>query len=133
MSNSNLHEVFGCHVFSEALMRERLPKATFLELKNTIENGTPLNAQVADVVANAMKDWAIENGATHYTHWFQPLNGFTAEKHDSFLNLSGREGHILTEFSGKSLIMPPVFPPAACVQPLKRAAIRLGTAHHLPF
>lgn len=104
MSNSNLHEVFGCHVFSEALMRERLPKATFLELKNTIENGTPLNAQVADVVANAMKDWAIENGATHYTHWFQPLNGFTAEKHDSFLNLSGREGHILTEFSGKSLI-----------------------------
>lgn len=104
MSNNKLHEVFGCHVFSEALMRERLPKATFLELKNTIENGTPLSIQVADVVANAMKDWAMENGATHYTHWFQPLNGFTAEKHDSFLNLNGTTGHMLTEFSGKSLI-----------------------------
>ncbi|MGN1059958.1 MAG: glutamine synthetase III, partial [Clostridia bacterium] len=104
MSNSNLHEVFGCHVFSEAVMRERLPKETFLELKNTIDKGTPLNAKVAEVVANAMKDWALENGATHYTHWFQPLNGFTAEKHDSFLRLSSEGGRALTEFSGKALI-----------------------------
>ncbi len=104
MSNCNLHEIFGCHVFNEAVMRERLPKETLKELRNTIEKGTPLNARVAEMVANAMKNWAIEHGATHYTHWFQPLNGFTAEKHDSFLVLSDHSSHALTEFSGKALI-----------------------------
>ncbi len=103
MSISNLQEHYGCHVFSEAVMEQRLPKETFSELKNTIEKGTPLKAEVAEVVASAMKDWALENGATHYTHWFQPLNGFTAEKHDSFLVLS-KEGKALTAFSGKALI-----------------------------
>ncbi len=103
MSNTNLHETFGCHVFNDAVMRERLPKATYLDLKNSIEEGSPLASGTAEIVANAMKDWALENGATHYTHWFQPLNGFTAEKHDSFLILS-KEGKALTEFSAKALV-----------------------------
>ncbi len=103
MSISNLHEIYGRYVFNESVMRERLPKETFRELKNTIEKGTPLSIHVAEVVANAMKDWAIEHGATHYTHWFQPLNGFTAEKHDSFLEL-GSDNKMLTAFSGKALI-----------------------------
>ena len=88
MSNTNLHEVFGCYVFNDAVMRKRLPEETYYELKKTIEEGSPLPAGTAEVVAKAMKEWALENGATHYTHWFQPLNGFTAEKHDSFLVLS---------------------------------------------
>ncbi|MBE7022216.1 MAG: glutamine synthetase type III [Ruminococcaceae bacterium] len=103
MLKKNLQETYGCHVFNDTIMCERLPKETYMELKKTIEEGTPLPSGTADIVANAMKDWAIENGATHYTHWFQPLNGFTAEKHDSFLILS-KEGRALTEFSGKSLI-----------------------------
>ncbi len=103
MSTCNLHEIYGRYVFNESVMRERLPKETFRELKNTIEKGTPLSIHVAEVVANAMKDWAIEHGATHYTHWFQPLNGFTAEKHDSFLEL-GSDSNMLTAFSGKALI-----------------------------
>ncbi len=103
MSTCNLHEIYGRYVFNESVMRERLPKETFRELKNTIEKGTPLSIHVAEVVANAMKDWAIEHGATHYTHWFQPLNGFTAEKHDSFLEL-GSDNQMLTAFSGKALI-----------------------------
>ncbi|MBR5236198.1 MAG: glutamine synthetase III [Clostridia bacterium] len=103
MLNTNFHENFGCHVFSETIMRERLPKDIFQELKNTIDKGTPLSAKVAEVVAGAMKEWAMENGATHYTHWFQPLNGFTAEKHDSFLRID-KDGHALSDFSGKALI-----------------------------
>ncbi|MBE7010472.1 MAG: glutamine synthetase type III [Ruminococcaceae bacterium] len=103
MSNTNLHETFGCHVFNDTVMRERLPKATYLDLKHSIDEGSPLASGTAEIVANAMKDWALENGATHYTHWFQPLNGFTAEKHDSFLILS-KEGRALTEFSGKALV-----------------------------
>ena len=78
-------EVFGINVFSDAVMRARLPKATYKALKRTIEFGEPLDASVADMVAAAMKDWAISKGATHFTHWFQPLTGLTAEKHDSFI------------------------------------------------
>ncbi len=104
MSTCNLHEIFGCYVFNEAVMQERLPRDTFHELKDIIEKGTPLTVQVAEIVAAAMKDWAMEHGATHYTHWFQPLNGFTAEKHDSFLGLSRDGKKALTDFSGKALI-----------------------------
>ena len=98
-----LTELFGSNVFNDATMKERLPKKTYQALKKTIENGEDLDPQVAEVVANAMKDWAIEKGATHYTHWFQPMTGVTAEKHDSFINPTG-DGEIIMEFSGKELI-----------------------------
>lgn len=101
--NISLTELFGVDVFNDATMKERLPKKVYAELKKTIENGEELRADVADVVANAMKDWAIERGATHYTHWFQPMTGVTAEKHDSFINPTG-DGGIVMEFSGKELI-----------------------------
>ncbi len=96
-------EIFGMNVFNDAVMCERLPKKIYNELKNTIENGERLRSDVADVVANAMKDWAIERGATHYTHWFQPMTGITAEKHDAFLTPMG-DGSAIMEFSGKTLI-----------------------------
>ncbi|MBI5443932.1 MAG: glutamine synthetase III [Deltaproteobacteria bacterium] len=95
-------ELFGTNVFSDKVMKERLPKETYKALKETIEKGTPLKPDVAAVVANAMKDWAIEKGATHYTHWFQPLTGSTAEKHDSFITPTS-DGTIIMEFSGKQL------------------------------
>ncbi|NTV90401.1 MAG: glutamine synthetase type III [Clostridiales bacterium] len=99
----NISELFGSNVFSDSVMVERLPKATYKALKKTIDNGLPLEAQVAEVVANAMKDWAIEKGATHYTHWFQPMTGITAEKHDAFISPTN-DGRIIMEFSGKELI-----------------------------
>ena len=80
-----LTEVFGSNVFNDKVMKERLPKHIYKAIKETIDKDAPLKSDVADVVANAMKDWAIEKGATHYTHWFQPLTGITAEKHDSFI------------------------------------------------
>ncbi|MDF2608797.1 MAG: glutamine synthetase catalytic region [Lachnospiraceae bacterium] len=98
-----LTEIFGKDVFNEATMVERLPKKIYVALKKTIENGTSLDPAVAEVVANAMKDWAIERGATHYTHWFQPMTGITAEKHDSFIAPTV-DGKIIMEFSGKELI-----------------------------
>ncbi|MGD0234958.1 MAG: glutamine synthetase III [Syntrophorhabdales bacterium] len=98
-----LTEVFGSNVFSDKVMKERLPSEIYKALKATIEKGTPLRPDVADVVANAMKDWAIEKGATHYTHWFQPLTGITAEKHDSFISPAA-DGSVILEFSGKQLI-----------------------------
>lgn len=98
-----LTDIFGIDVFNESVMAERLPKKTFAVLKKTIENGEDLDPQVAEVVANAMKDWAIERGATHYTHWFQPLTGVTAEKHDSFI-APAPGGKVIMEFSGKELI-----------------------------
>jgi glutamine synthetase len=94
--------VFGSNVFNDRTMRERLPKETYKALRKTIQLGLPLSADVANVVANAMKDWAIEKGATHYTHWFQPLTGRTAEKHDSFIS-PNEEGGVIMEFSGKQL------------------------------
>lgn len=98
-----LTDIFGVDVFNEATMAERLPKKVFAALKKTIKNGEELNPEIADVIANAMKDWAIERGATHYTHWFQPMTGITAEKHDSFISPTS-DGKILLEFSGKELI-----------------------------
>ncbi len=100
---SKLNEVFGSNVFNETVMKERLPKATYKALKKTIDEGRELEIQVADVVATAMKDWAIEKGATHFTHWFQPMTGVTAEKHDAFINPTA-DGRIILEFSGKELI-----------------------------
>lgn len=96
-------ELFGCMVFNDQTMQERLPKATYKALKKTIQDGAPLDLSVANVVASAMKDWAIEKGCTHYTHWFQPMTGVTAEKHDSFISPNG-DGQIIMEFSGKELI-----------------------------
>jgi glutamine synthetase len=98
-----LTQVFGSNVFNDKVMKERLPKQIYRALKETIEKDTPLRPDVADVVANAMKDWAIERGATHYTHWFQPLTGITAEKHDSFISPTD-DGSVIVEFSGKQLI-----------------------------
>ena len=83
---ANVPEYFGSDVFNESVMKERLPKATYKALKKTIDNGDPLDIEVANIVANAMKDWAVEKGCTHYTHWFQPMTNFTAEKHDSFIS-----------------------------------------------
>ena len=99
----NVSEIFGSHVFNDSVMKARLPKAVYKDLKKTIEEGTELNPAIADVVANEMKEWAIEKGATHYTHWFQPLTGVTAEKHDAFINPTD-DGKVLLEFSGKELI-----------------------------
>jgi glutamine synthetase len=95
-------EIFGQNVFNEDVMRERLPKAVYKNLKKTIDEGLPLDPSIADVVATAMKEWAIERGATHFTHWFQPMTGVTAEKQDSFITPSGNG--IFMEFSGKELI-----------------------------
>ncbi len=100
---TNLPELFGCMAFNETVMRERLPQDAYTTLKNTIEKGGRMDLSTANVVANAMKDWAIEKGVTHYTHWFQPLTGITAEKHDSFLS-PRPNGKVIMEFSGKELI-----------------------------
>ena len=100
---SKVQEVFGSMVFNQKVMQERLPKDTYKALKKTIEDGTPLNLEVANQVAHAMKEWAIEKGATHYTHWFQPLTGITAEKHDSFI-VPTDDGGVIMSFSGKELV-----------------------------
>ena len=97
-------EIFGENVFDDAVMRERLPKSVYKKLKQTIEDGSELDPSIADVVAHAMKDWAVDNGATHYTHWFQPLTGVTAEKHDSFITSPDAAGRVLMDLSGKELI-----------------------------
>ena len=97
-------ENFGENVFDDAVMRERLPKSVYKKLKQTIEDGSELDPSIADVVAHAMKDWAVDNGATHYTHWFQPLTGVTAEKHDSFITSPDAAGRVLMDLSGKELI-----------------------------
>ena len=100
---STVTESFGAMVFNDAVMRERLPKETYKALQKTIKDGRHLDLNVATVVANAMKDWAIEKGATHFTHWFQPMTGITAEKHDSFISPTA-DGKVIMEFSGKELI-----------------------------
>ena len=97
-------QIFGQNVFNDKVMRERLPKKVYEELKKTIEGRKDLDPTIADVVAGAMKEWAVEKGATHYTHWFQPLTGSTAEKHDSFITAPKADGSVLMEFSGKELI-----------------------------
>jgi len=107
MKNQNkkmdVPEIFASLVFDDDVMRERLPEDVYISMRHTIDEGRDLDLTVANAVANAMKDWAVENGATHYTHWFQPMTGITAEKHDSFINTTS-DGHVMMEFSGKELI-----------------------------
>ena len=100
---SKIPELFGTLVFNDSVMKERLPKDTYKALKKTVDDGEGLKPEIANIVANAMKDWAVEKGATHYTHWFQPMTGITAEKHDSFIT-PAPGGGIIMEFSGKELI-----------------------------
>ncbi len=100
---TNVTEIFGSLVFNDSVMKERLSESTYKNLKSTIDSGEPMSLDTANEVANAMKDWAIEKGATHYTHWFQPMTDVTAEKHDSFISPTA-DGHIIMEFSGKELI-----------------------------
>lgn len=102
--NVNVTELFGCDVFNDAVMEERLPKKVYKELKETIEEGKELSLEIADVVAHEMKEWAIEKGATHFSHWFQPMTGVTAEKHDAFITAPKENGKVLLSFSGKELI-----------------------------
>ena len=97
-------EIFGCDVFNDSVMQARLPKKIYKELKKTIEEGKELSLETADVIAHEMKEWAIEKGATHYSHWFQPLTGVTAEKHDAFISAPMENGKVLMSFSGKELI-----------------------------
>ena len=100
---STVTEIFGSMVFNDHVMKERLPKETYKAMQKTIRDGRRLDINVATVVANAMKDWALETGATHFTHWFQPMTGVTAEKHDSFISPAG-DGRVIMEFSGKELV-----------------------------
>ncbi|MBQ3902921.1 MAG: glutamine synthetase III, partial [Lachnospiraceae bacterium] len=104
MNNINVEEIFGSNVFNDHVMQERLPKKVYQKLKETIREGNDLDLETADVVAHEMKEWAIEHGCTHYTHWFQPLTGLTAEKHDSFISAPLPDGRVLMSFSGKELI-----------------------------
>ena len=127
---------FGSLVFNDSVMRQRLPKDVFRQVQLSMTDGKRLDSAAATVVANAMKDWAIEKGATHFSHWFQPMTGITAEKHDSFLSPVGG-GRVIMEFSGKELIQgnqtPPAFLPAACVPPLRPEAIRPGIPPLMPL
>ena len=100
---SIVEEIFGSKVFDESVMQEKLAKDTYRELEKTIHDGKQLNIKIANAVAHAMKEWALEQGATHYTHWFQPMTGVTAEKHDGFIN-PDKDGKVIMEFSGKELI-----------------------------
>ena len=100
---SNVNEIFGSMVFNDGVMKARLPKDTYKSLKKTIQTGQPLDIGIANVIATVMKEWAIEKGATHFTHWFQPMSGITAEKHDSFITPTD-DGSVIMEFSGKELI-----------------------------
>ena len=100
----NVAEIFGENVFNDKVMQERLPNKVYKNLKKTIEEGKELDIETADVIAHEMKEWAIEKGATHYTHWFLPLTGVTAEKHDSFISAPMANGKVLMTFSGKELI-----------------------------
>ncbi len=128
----NVEAIFNENVFTMGKMKERLPRKVYAEVKNVIDHGGELSPAAADVVAKAMKDWAVELGATHYTHWFQPLTGITAEKHDSFVTNPDAEGHMLMEFSGKELIkssrMPHPSPPGGSGPPSRPGATRPGTA-----
>ena len=96
-------ERFGSLVFGDAVMKERLPRETYRAMQDAVATGRRLDLSVANVVANAMKDWAIEKGATHFTHWFQPMTGITEEKHDSFISPTP-DGRIIMEFSGRELV-----------------------------
>ena len=101
--SKNIPELFGSMVFNDDVMRERLPEGVYQSLSKTVLSRKPIDPSIADTVAAAMKDWAIEKGATHYTHWFQPLSGMTAEKHDAFICPVG-QSRVVMEFSGKELV-----------------------------
>ena len=126
-------EYFGSLVFDDRVMKANLSTSVYRSLKRTIDEGRSLNPDVANAVAEAMKDWAVAHGATHFTHWFQPLTGITAEKHDSFIS-PAPDGRVIMEFSGKELIKgepdASSFPQADFVQHLKQEAIPHGTRHH---
>ncbi len=100
----NAADIFGENVFNDTIMQERLPKKVYAKLREIIREGGDLDLTTADVIAHEMKEWAIEKGATHYTHWFQPLTGATAEKHDAFITSPLPSGKVLVSFSGKELI-----------------------------
>ena len=133
---STVNALFGSMVFNEGVMQSRLPKDTYKSLKKTIHTGVPLDISIANVIATVMKEWAIEKGATHYTHWFQPMTGITAEKHDSFITPAD-DGAVIMEFSGKELIKgepdASSFRPGACGLPLKRAVTPLGIPLRTPL
>ncbi len=103
MKRKNVSKYFGCMVFDDRVMKASLSAKVYQSLRKTIDEGVKLDSSVADAVAEAMKEWAVSKGATHYTHWFQPLTGITAEKHDSFISPSPNGG-VIMEFSGKELI-----------------------------
>ena len=123
-------EYFGSNVFSNAVMRERLPSDVYREVQQVIACGGQISMQTADIVAKTMMEWAIEKGATHYTHWFQPLTGVTAEKHDSFLTAPDKMGKVILNLTGKQLIMgepdASSFPSAACARRTTPEVIPLG-------
>ena len=98
-----MEELFASNVFNDTVMRQRLPKDTYKALKRTIDDGRSLDPQIASIVAHAMKEWAIDKGVTHYTHWFQPMTGITAEKHDAFIT-PVENGRIIQSFSGNELV-----------------------------
>ena len=104
MSITNVPELFGSMVFNDTVMKERLPKDVYKKLKKTMREGTAIDADVAAVVATAMKDWAISKGATHYTHWFQPMTGITAEKHDSFITPTD-DGHVIDVYKRQDSLL----------------------------
>ena len=128
-------DYFGSLVFDDRVMRAKLPSDVYASLKRTIDEGASLDAHVADAVATAMRDWAVEHGATHFTHWFQPLTGITAEKHESFISPSP-DGGVIMEFSGKELIQgePDASSslPAVCGPLLRPAVIPPGTPLPMP-
>ena len=130
-------DYFGCLVFDDRVMKAKLPSAVYNSLRKTIDEGERLNSDLANAVADAMKDWAVSHGATHFTHWFQPLTGITAEKHDSFITPSP-DGGVIMEFSGKELIKgepdASSFPsgPSAYPRHSAHTAARLST-RRLPF
>ncbi len=102
-NSTKIPDLYGSLVFNDKVMREKLPKDVYKALRKTIDNNTHLELDVANSVAVAMKEWAVENGATHFTHWFQPMTGTTAEKHDSFINPDDK-GQVIMEFAGKELV-----------------------------
>ena len=121
---STVSDYFGCNVFDDRVMRATLSADIYASLRKTIDEGKELDISVANAVAEAMKNWAVSNGATHYTHWFQPLTGVTAEKHDSFISPSP-DGSVIMEFSGKELIKAELH--------LKPEDILPGTRHLTPL
>jgi len=135
---ANVMEIYGSKVFNEHVMKERLPSATYKSLKNTLHKGAPLDIEVANVVASVMKRWAMELGATHYTHWFQPLTGITSEKHDGFVSPVGDGTAIMdainpTPYLISCLSQHRKDPSVVCVLPARPAATPHGTPPAMPL